>query len=146
MKMRVSFLVMIVFGICPAFADQPQEITNSVGMKLVSISAGSFIMGSHEDETGRHPNETSHKVTISEAFYLGQFEVTQNEYQMVTGTNPSFIKGSQHPVETLGWEGAVAFCRKLSELPEEKAVVRVYRLPTEAELGVRMPGWQRDSI
>ncbi len=131
--MRASILAMVLLGICPAYAQQPQEITNSIGMKFASISAGSFIMGSPEKEVGRHPNETSHRVTISESFYLGQFEVTQDEYEKVTGTNPSTLKGSQHPVETLDWEDAVAFCRKLSELPEEKAAGRVYRLPTEAE-------------
>jgi formylglycine-generating enzyme required for sulfatase activity len=133
MKMRAAILAMVLLGICPAYAQQPQAITNSIGMKFASISAGSFIMGSPEKEAGRHPNETSHKVTISETFYLGQFEVTQDEFEKVTGTNPSSIKGSKHPVETLGWEDAVAFCRKLSELPEEKAAGRVYRLPTEAE-------------
>jgi formylglycine-generating enzyme required for sulfatase activity len=133
MKMRALIVAMVLVGICPAYAQQPQEITNSIGMKFASISAGSFIMGSSEKEAGRHPNETSHRVTISESFYLGRFEVTQNEYEKVTGTNPSTLKGSQHPVETLDWEDAVAFCRKLSEFPEEKAVGRVYRLPTEAE-------------
>ncbi|MEO8269667.1 MAG: SUMF1/EgtB/PvdO family nonheme iron enzyme [Aureliella sp.] len=131
--MRVFIYAMVLLGICLAYAQQPQGITNSVGMKLISISAGSFIMGSPEHEVGRHPNETSHKVTISEAFYLGQFEVTQDEFEKVTGTNPSSITGSLHPVETLGWKDAVAFCKQLSELPEEKAAGRAYRLPTEAE-------------
>ena len=90
--MRAAILAMVLLGICPAYAQQPQEITNSIGMKFASISAGSFIMGSPAHEVGRHPNETSHKVTISETFYLGQFEVTQDEFEKVTGTNPSSIK------------------------------------------------------
>jgi formylglycine-generating enzyme required for sulfatase activity len=132
-KMRALILVIIFLGVCPAFGQQPQEIVNSVGLRLVLIPAGSFIMGSPEEEAGRYPNETPHKVTISKSFYLGQFEVAQDVYEEVMGTNPSSIKGSQHPVETLSWEDAVTFCEKLSELPEEKAAGRVYRLPTEAE-------------
>ncbi len=131
--MRALILCMVVFAICPVFGQQPQEIANSIGMKLVPIPAGAFTMGSPEEEVGRHPNERQHKVTISEPYYLGQFEVTQEEYEKVTGSNPSSIQGARHPVETLGWEDAVSFCNKLSELPEEKAARREYRLPTEAE-------------
>jgi formylglycine-generating enzyme required for sulfatase activity len=68
------------------------------------------------------------------------YEVTQAEYERVMGTNPSNFSTakvgqdtSQHPVERVTWEDAVEFCRKLSELPEEKSAGRVYRLPTEAE-------------
>ncbi len=131
--MRALVLAIVTLGTCPAYAQQTQEIASSIGMRLVLIPAGSFTMGSPDQEAGRHPNETSHKVTISEAFYLGQFEVTQDEYEKVIGSNPSSIKGARHPVETLCWDDAVAFCKKLSELPEEKAAGRVYRLPSEAE-------------
>jgi formylglycine-generating enzyme required for sulfatase activity len=72
-------------------------------------------------------------VTISKDYYLGVYEVTQEQYQRINGTNPSKFKGANYPVEKVSYVDAIAFCKKLSELPEEKAAGRVYRLPTEAE-------------
>ncbi len=109
-------------------------ITNSIGMKLARIPKGTFMMGSPESEEGRFSDEgPQHSVTISKDYYLGAYEVTQEQYQRIMGENPSGFKGANNPVETVSWEDAVAFCKKLSELPEEKAAGRVYRLPTEAE-------------
>lgn len=121
-------------------AQPPKEITNSIGMKLVLIPKGQFMMGSPESEKGRNENETQHEVTISKDYYLGVHEVTQAQYEKVMGAKPSYFQGdkikgssSNHPVEQVSWEGAVEFCKKLSDLPEEKAAGRVYRLPTESE-------------
>jgi formylglycine-generating enzyme required for sulfatase activity/serine/threonine protein kinase len=118
---------------------RPPQITNSIGMKLARIPAGKFLMGSPENEPGRQANDgQQHEVTITKPFHIGVYEVTQAEYEKVTGMNPSkFNKqnggGPDHPVEMVSWDDAVAFCKKLSELPEEKKAGRVYRLPTEAE-------------
>lgn len=106
-----------------------EHITNSVGMKLKLIPPGTFMMGSNNGDD----YETGHKVTLTEAFYLGIHEVTQEQFEKVMGTNPSEFKGAQNPVSNVDWHEAVEFCRMLSELPEEKAAGRVYRLPTEAE-------------
>ena len=72
-------------------------------------------------------------MTLTQAFHLGQYEVTQEQYEKVMGTNPSNFKGGQNPVEQVSWNDAVEFCRKLSALPAEKKAGYVYRLPTEAE-------------
>jgi formylglycine-generating enzyme required for sulfatase activity len=80
-------------------------------------------------------------VTIGKDYYLGVTEVTQGQYEKVMGTNPSYFQkrvirksdSSMYPVEQVSWEDAVEFCKKLSDLPEEKKAGRVYRLPTEAE-------------
>ncbi len=108
-------------------------ITNSIGMKLVLIPKGTFTMGSPTDEVGRSEDETQHEVTISQNFYLGAYEVTQTQYQEVMGENPSLFKQPRNPVEQVSWEDAVEFCKRMSELPAEKAAGRVYRLPSEAE-------------
>ena len=83
---------------------------------------------------------------ITKPFYMGVYEVTQAEYEKVMGKNPSWfskngtgsdnVKGldtSSFPVESVSWNDAVEFCKKLSELASEKRAGRVYRLPTEAE-------------
>jgi len=118
-----------------------ETITNSIGMKLVLIPKGTFMMGSPESEEDRDDDETQHEVTISKDYYLGVHEVTQAQYEKVMGTNPSYFQkrvirksdSSIYPVEQVSWEDAVEFCKKLSDLPEEKAAGRVYRLPTEAQ-------------
>ena len=115
------------------FGQQPKAITNSIGMKLVLIHAGSFTMGSSLDEVGRLANETPHEVTFSRSYYLGVFEVTQEQYEKVIGERPSVFIGIQLLVNQISREDAVSFCKKLSDLPEEKAAGREYRLPTEAE-------------
>jgi formylglycine-generating enzyme required for sulfatase activity len=118
-------------------ADAGETITNSIGMKLVRIKAGSFTRGG--------VGSKEHKVTISKAFCMGIYPVTQGEYEKVIGSNPSWFSDgsggkekvigntSRYPVESVSWEDAVAFCDKLSDLDREKAARRVYRLPTEAE-------------
>jgi formylglycine-generating enzyme required for sulfatase activity len=122
-------------------AQSPKELTNSIGMKLVLIPKGTFMMGSPESEQGRDKDEeTQHEVTISKDYYLGVYEVTQTQYEKVMGKNPSHFQGAivgnentDLPVDNVSWEDAVEFCKKLSDLPEEKKTGRVYRLPTEAE-------------
>ncbi|MFZ4081505.1 MAG: formylglycine-generating enzyme family protein [Pirellula sp.] len=135
-----AFLCCTLAASC-LLAQAPKEITNSIGMKLVLIPKGTFMMGSPESEEGRDKDdETQHEVTISKDYYLGVYEVTQAQYEKVMGKNPSHFQGAivgnenaDLPVENVSWDDAVEFCKKLSDLPEEKKAGRVYRLPTEAE-------------
>jgi len=113
--------------------DVPVESTNSIGMKMVLIPPGEFTMGSPASEPGRPDNETQHTVTLSKAFTIGVYEVTQSQYEEVMGSNPSIFKGENRPVEMVSWEDAVAFCEKLSALPAERATGRGYSLLTGAE-------------
>jgi formylglycine-generating enzyme required for sulfatase activity len=119
------------------------SFVNSIGMKLVYLAAGKFIMGSPREEVGRYNEEDKHEVEISRSFHLGAFEVTQEEYRKVMGHNPSHyvrnkgtvgdVDTSRCPVESVSWHDAVEFCKKLSARREESRAGRVYRLPTEAE-------------
>ena len=114
----------------------PSEIANSIGMKMVLVHAGSFTMGSTIRVIrvpGLDHDDPKHEVTISKSYYLGVFEVTQDEYEKVMGENLSKFRGKMNPVDNVNWADAVTFCRKLSDLPEEKTAGREYRLPTEAE-------------
>jgi formylglycine-generating enzyme len=116
-------------------ADPPvielPSVTNTIGMTLNKIPAGTFIMGS-EDTEGPWP-ESQHKVTISKPFYMQTTEVTQRQWQAVMGTEPwkgkSGVKeGPNYASTFVSWDDAIAYCKKLSE-----AENKTYRLPTEAE-------------
>ncbi len=127
----------------------PVVETNSIGMKLVLIPPGEFQMGSPkeviEEEMRRHagdgwyrdrlPGEgPQHLVRITKPYLIGMTDVTQEEYQRVMGGNPSKFQGNpKRPVEMVSWDEAMDFCRRLSELPREKAARRRYGLPTEAQ-------------
>ncbi|MBI4603831.1 MAG: SUMF1/EgtB/PvdO family nonheme iron enzyme, partial [Planctomycetes bacterium] len=110
-------------------ATRPGEaFTNTLGMKLVLIPPGEYLMGSPPGEEGRDGDESQHRVKITRPFYLGVTEVTQAQWRAVMKTDPSHFKGDKLPVEQISWEDAKAFCQKLSEREGKK-----YRLPTEAE-------------
>ncbi|MCA9129784.1 MAG: SUMF1/EgtB/PvdO family nonheme iron enzyme [Planctomycetales bacterium] len=110
------------------------EFTNSVGMKLVLIKAGSFMMGSPDsDQDAYNFEKPQHRVTLSQDYYLGTTEVTQGQWEAVMGTTPwrgkTYVQeGSNYSATYVSWEDAIEFCKKLSSL-EGKS----YRLPTEAE-------------
>ena len=110
----------------------PTELTNSLGMKFVRIEPGELIMGQTENRKAAMPDEMpAHRVIISRPYYLSIFEVTQIEYEAVTGEAPSQHEGHSHPVERVSFEDAQRFCRQLSALDLERG--HRYRLPTEAE-------------
>ncbi|MCK5173092.1 MAG: formylglycine-generating enzyme family protein, partial [Planctomycetes bacterium] len=109
--------------------DEFKVPAKSIDIKLVSIPAGEFMMGSPLSEKGREDYEgPQHRVKISKGFYMGAYEVTQAQYEAIMGSNPSQVKGDNLPVGRVSWEMAMGFCRKLSQKEG-----RAYRLPTEAE-------------
>ncbi|MCP3882906.1 MAG: formylglycine-generating enzyme family protein [Sulfitobacter sp.] len=107
---------------------------------MVQIPAGSFDMGSTAASGtpyyGNSSTQPVHNVTISEAFWMGEHEVTQAEYQAVIGVNPSRFSGADLPVEQVSWGDALAYCTALTAQEMAAGNVPVgyeYRLPTEAE-------------
>jgi serine/threonine protein kinase len=117
---------------------QLEEFPNSIGMRLKLIRPGRFLMGGRPGEGGPPVFEKQHWVDITQPFYIGVCEVTQEEFQTVMRFNPSFFTvekggGPRHPVEMVDYDLAVEFCELLSDLPDEKRARRVYRLPREAE-------------
>jgi len=106
--------------------DSPLSIAlpnNGGTLELVNIPAGSFQMGSNESDD----EKPIHTVKIK-AFRMGKYAITQRQYQAVMGTNPSYFKGDNRPVEKVSWDDAKEFCAKLS-----KHLGQEVRLPTEAE-------------
>ena len=67
------------------------------------IPAGSFSMGSPSGEEGRQGNEDVHQVTLTKSFYMGVFEVTQKQYELIAGSNPSSNQGNPRPVENVSY-------------------------------------------
>jgi len=117
-----------------------REFVNSIGMKLVRVPKGEFVMGSRPGNPNADGDERAHAVTLTRDYWIGAFEVTQSQYERVMGRNPSLGQGpgiedggAHHPVDRISWNDAVEFCTRLSALPDERAAGRVYRLPTEAE-------------
>ena len=107
--------------------DPTTQIPNSPGgekplVEMVQVASGTFTMGSPTSEVDRYDNETQHQVKLTQNFYIGKYEVTQEQYETVMGTNPSNFKTdaasgetqSRRPVEMVSWYDALVFCNKLS--------------------------------
>ena len=120
-------------GVFSETVPLPGKIT----LLLIKIKAGTFLMGSAENEMNRCADETLHQVTLTRDFWLGKYEVTQEQYLAVMGNNPSLDqKGGNIPVTGVTWQDARDFCEKLTK--RERRAGRlpkgyVYDLPTEAQ-------------
>ena len=102
-------------------------LPGGVSLEMVRIEPGTFQMGSSQGDSDERP---VHEVTIRQGFYLGKYEVTQAQWEAVMGSNPSRFRGcGDCPVESVSWEDAQAFIRKLNEMEGKNR----YRLPSEAE-------------
>ncbi len=103
---------------------------------MVYVPPGEFTMGSPLDEADHSDAELAHRVFITRGFWMGRFEVTQDEFYQIVGTRPSANPGGNLPVEKVTWQDATNFCGRLTV--QEQLAGRLprgwaYRLPTEAE-------------
>ena len=120
--------------------DSPAPVTN-----FVWIPPGTFMMGSPTNEIGRDADEGPRtETTLTRGFWMGQFEVTQQEYLEVMGENPSYFTSSsgfttnnfQRPVDSVNWYEATNYCERLTQKFRSSGQIRSdqeFRLPTEAE-------------
>ena len=114
-----------------------ERLTDEIGIEMMQIPAGSFLMGSPEDELERDSSEgPQHQVELP-AFFMGKYPITQVQWRFVAELpqvnrelepSPAHFKGDNHPVEQVSWFDVVEFCDRLS-----LHTGRPYRLPTEAE-------------
>jgi formylglycine-generating enzyme required for sulfatase activity len=121
------------------------EMLGEVGLEMVSIPGGSFLMGSPEDELEHRSSESpQHSVTV-DSFFIGKYPITQAQWRIVAefeqvkrslDPDPSEFKGDDRPVENVSWHDAVEFCERLNRFVEVRLAQhtkRKYRLPSEAE-------------
>ncbi len=150
---KILLLVLLLPGLLLA---QDKTTTNSIGMDLILVQPGSFTMGRFEPQcaaVGAGDNVTEaqraeclkmakeatrpgFKATVARPFYIGKYEVTQEQWQKVMGSNPSYhtekIVGEpsgKYPVDSVSWADTQAFIKKLNALEKTKT----YRLPAEVE-------------
>ena len=114
-----------------------EVLSGDIGLDMVQISAGTFLMGSPADELERLNSEgPQHEVTVP-TFFMGKYPVTQAQWKTIAALtqvdreldpDPSSFKGENRPVEKVSWYDAMEFCARLSQ-----QTGREYRLPSEAE-------------
>ncbi|CCH93500.1 conserved hypothetical protein [Microcystis aeruginosa PCC 9432] len=123
-----------------------QDLGNGITLEMVAIPEGTFLMGTEDEEIeklvkkfgweGYRRERPQHRVTVS-SFYMGRYPITQAQWKAIAATakididletNPSSFKGDELPVESVNWDQAIEFCKRLS-----RETKREYRLPSEAE-------------
>ena len=112
----------------PKLEQIPLIIQNLIN-NMVYVEGGTFIMGATSEQgyMAEKEEKPSHHVTLS-SFYIGKYEITQEEWQTVMGNNPSKNVGKKNPVERVSWNDCQEFIKKLNAMTGKK-----FRLPTEAE-------------
>lgn len=103
--------------------DYAETLSGGVKLEMVAIPGGSFMMGSKTFES----SQPIHKVML-QPFFISKYQITQRQWEVVMGDNPSRFRGDTLPVEKVSWGESMRFCEKISEVTGKD-----YRLPTEAE-------------
>ena len=128
----LAVAVGLALGALARAADGPSEPPKTIpelGLELVRMPPGTFTMG----EKG---TASAHSVTLTRPYWMGATEVTQGQWKVIMGNNPSVFKGDSLPVENLIWNDAMEFCRRLTGREQDAGRLPagyVYDLPTEAQ-------------
>ena len=111
------------------FDENPTFTVNGVSFEMVTVVGDNFTMGGTKEQGSDVFDDEipAHRVALS-SYYIGKTEVTQELWQAVMGSNPSYFSGTNLPVEQVSWEDCQTFISKLNVLTGKK-----FRLPTEAE-------------
>jgi len=114
------------------------DLGNGVMLEMVWIPPGEFLMGSPDGETCRQDDEVQHVVKVAQGFWIGKYEVTQEQWEQVMGNNPSKFKGPKNPVEQVSWDDCQKYLKKLNQKTSGRNEGRNgscgnFRLPSEAE-------------
>ena len=118
----------------------PAVIQNLIA-NMVRVEGGTFTMGakSEQGSDAYDDEKPTHQVTLS-SFSIGKYEVTQEEWQAVMGSNPSNFNGAKYPVESVSWDDCQTFIRKLNQMTGKS-----FRMPTEAEWEFAARGGNRSN-
>lgn len=107
---------------------------NGVTFKMLPVEGGTFTMGATAEQGSDADGDEkpTHSVTLS-SYYMGETEVTQALWQAVMGSNPSYYKGNNLPVEQVSWDDCQTFINKLNQLLAGQLGGKRFALPTEAQ-------------
>lgn len=147
---KIIFIFSIVLSVLSIPATAQQSIINKTGIEFIRIEPGTFVYGKFDptypqpdpkkksytakdykcaEKLAKRDARPGFTVNISKPFYIGKYEITQEQWKKVMNTNPSYFKGDDLPAENITWSDAQAFIKKLNETDTEYS----YRLPTEFE-------------
>jgi formylglycine-generating enzyme required for sulfatase activity len=137
-----------------SLSAQPASVTANIeplnmGIEMVQIPAGTFMMGSPASEPNRSSNETQHSVTLTQGFYMGKYQVTQAQWEAVTGktiqeqqgSSTDYGRGPNHPIYDVTWYDVVEFCNKLSVMEGFDPVYSLDGKTDPGEWGTKGTGW-----
>ncbi len=123
---QARIVELIAAGVRPCVPHRVVQLPGGVPMTFSFIPPGSFLMGGNVNEN----EKPIHKVTLTKGFFLGIYPVTQAQWKAVMGTDPSYSKSPNRPVEQVSWDACQEFCHKLTAELNGRGRIE---LPTEAE-------------
>ena len=128
-SLRWLLLMIIAAGLC--VGGFTRRLMNHREAALHEIAMVQYATEMAEYKKLSANEKPAHSVTITQPFYMGKYTVTQAQYEQVMGNNPSNFKGPQNPVDSVSWDDATEFCRKVNVLHRSQS--SNVCLPTEAQ-------------